>query len=456
MQLKRKTLRSIKILLASLFLGTGLHAQQLVDGVVAVVGQRIILMSEVEQQYESLLSQGYPGGITKCQVFEELLLEKMLLHHAELDSVVVSEEEAEGTMDRRIEMLVAQIGSVRKLEEFYKKSVVEIKEEMRELVSNQLTAQKMQGEITGKVEITPTEVRMFYNDIPEDSLPLINAEVEIAQIVKFPEVKEEAKKAAIDKLNELKKRVEEGSNFATLAVLYSEDPGSAKNGGEYTSIKRGQFQKEFEAVAFNLKKGEVSEPFKTIFGYHIVQLLAKRGEELDLRHILIKPKISQQDLDEAREFLDSIHAAIDRGEITFAEAAEKYSEDEETKFNEGLMMNPNTGDTKWEVNQLEKGIFYAVQNLYPGQITDPIFMRTDRGQEAFRLVRLLKKTEPHRANLADDYYRLQAVALQEKKERTMNEWLEEKLKETYVKVNNSYFNCTFENNWTKTPTDEQP
>lgn len=429
-------------------------AQEVVDGVAAVVGQRIILVSEIQQNYEAIKNQGFDGQLDVCNVFDDLLMEKMLLHHAELDSVIVSEEEVEGTMDRRIEMLVGQIGSVRKLEEFYKKSVVEIKEEMRDLVLNQLTAQRMQGEITGKVEITPTEIRLFYNKIPEDSLPLINAEVEIAQIVKYPEVREESKEAARAKLKELKERVENGSNFATLAVLYSEDPGSAKNGGEYKNIKRGQFQKEFEAVAFNLKKGEVSEPFETIFGYHIVQLLAKRGEELDLRHILIKPKISQEDLNEAKEFLDSISMAIARGDMTFAQAASKYSEDEETKFNEGNMMNPNTGDSKWEVNQLDKGVFYAVQNLQEGMVTDPIFMRSSDGKEGFRLVKVLRKTDPHRANLVDDYYRLQAVALQEKKERIMNEWLQEKLDETYVKVNNQYFNCTFEHNWTKTTTNE--
>lgn len=446
-------MKSIKALLLSCAPLFG-SAQEVVDGVAAVVGQRIILVSEIQQNYEAVKNQGFDGNLDVCSIFDDMLMEKMLLHHAELDSVVVGEEEVEGTMDRRIEMLIGQIGSVRKLEEFYKKSVVEIKEEMRELVSNQMTAQRMQGEITGKVEITPTEIRLFYNKIPEDSLPLINAEVEIAQIVKYPEVREESKEAARAKLKELKERVENGSNFATLAVLYSEDPGSAKNGGEYKNIKRGQFQKEFEAVAFNLKKGEVSEPFETIFGFHIVQLLAKRGEELDLRHILIKPKISQEDLNEAKEFLDSISMAIARGDLTFEQAASKYSEDEETKFNEGNMMNPNTGDSKWEVNQLDKGVFYAVQNLQEGMVTDPIFMRSPDGKEGFRLVKVIRKTDPHRANLVDDYYRLQAVALQEKKERVMNEWLEEKLAETYVKVNNQYYNCTFKHNWTKSTPNE--
>jgi peptidyl-prolyl cis-trans isomerase SurA len=267
-----------------------------------------------------------------------LLFQKLLVHHAEVDSVEVGDEEVEGNMDRRIQQLIAQMGGDRrKLEDYYGKSIIEIKEEMRPLMKEQLTAQRMQFAITDGVEVTPTEIQEFYNSIPQDSLPLINTEVELAQIVKYPDVAEEAKQEVIDKLNDLRERILNGSSFASMAILYSEDPGSNKNGGMYNGIKRGQFVKEFEAVAFNLQADEVSEPFETEYGYHIVQLIQKRGEELDLRHILIKPKLSQENLEEAKAFLDSISSMITAGNLTWDEAAEQFSDDEQTKFNGGVL-----------------------------------------------------------------------------------------------------------------------
>ena len=425
------------------------QAQRIVDGVVAVVGKNIILKSDVDTQYETQKRQDIGKEVSVCGIFEDLLFEKLLLHQADLDSVVVSEEEVDRDLDRRIEYFIQQIGSKAKMEQYFKKSVLEMKEEMRSRVKSQMIAQRMLGKITEDVEITPSEVRTFYNAIPKDSLPLINSQIEYAQVVAYPKVSEESKKETIEKLTDLRKRVEEGSSFGTLAVLYSEDPGSAKNGGEYLGIKRGQFVKEFEAVAFNLSVGEVSEPFLTTYGYHIVQLQKRRGEELDLRHILIRPKISQQNLKDCEKFLDSVRTLIIDKKMTYEEAASKFSEDKDSKQNGGIVMNPQSGDSRWETSQLDRQVFYSTEKLEVGRISKPSFFRDPDGKEGFKLIKLINKSEPHRADLRTDYSIIQNVALQEKRNEATQKWIEEKLKTTYVRVNNEYFNCEFERGWIK-------
>jgi len=333
------------------------------------------------------------------------------------------------------------MGDQKKLEEFYEKSVVEIKEDMRTLIRDQLTAQRMQMTVVEGIEVTPSEVREYYENLPQDSIPLINEEVELSQIVKYPEISKEAEQEVIDKLKSLKERIENGTSFSSMAILYSEDPGSNKKGGEYKAIQRGVFVKEFEAIAFNLKRGEISDPFKTEFGYHIVQLLEKRGEELDLRHILIKPKMTQENLQEAKNFLDSIAVAISKGDMTFEEAANKYSEDEQTKFNGGQMSNFQSGNNRFEVSALDRGLFAVVNKMEQGQISETGYFQSQDQREAFRIVRLDKKFEPHKANLDIDFTRIKGFALQEKQSRIVEEWKEEKLVETFVKINTGYFSC---------------
>ena len=437
-------LKKAHLLFTSFFLGATLFAQaqpKTVDGVAAIVGGDIILKSEIEEQYEVFNRQNFGQSVTYCEVFEELLFQKLLIHHAEIDSVTVGEEEVEANMDRRIQQLIMQMGDQQKLEEFYEKSVVEIKEEMRKLIHDQLVAQRMQMTVVEGIEVTPSEVRSFYESLPSDSVPLINAEVELSQIVKYPEVSQEAEQEVIDKLLALKERIENGTSFSSMAILYSEDPGSNKKGGEYKGIQRGVFVKEFEAVAFNLRKGEISNPFKTEFGYHIVQLLEKRGEELDLRHILIKPKLSQADLQEAKNFLDSVASAINSGEMTFEEAARRFSEDENTRFNGGQMSNFQNGNNKFETSQLDRSLFGIVNNMASKEISESTFFVSDDQREAFRIIRLDEKYEPHRANLDLDFTRIKGFALQEKQARTVNEWKEEKLQETFVRVNPGYYPC---------------
>ena len=428
--------------LALLTLAAPLWAQPIpvqVDGVVAQVGKEIILQSDIAIQREALSREGQT--LTDCQMIRELLLEKLLIHHAAIDSVIIAEEEIDENIDRRIDQLVGQIGTERRLEEYYGKSILEIKEEMRPLMRNQMTAQRMQMTITETIEVTPKEVEDAVALIPLDSLPFIGTEVELAQIIIEPKVSQQAEQDAIDRLNQLRDRILGGSSFATMAILYSEDPGSNRNGGEYKGIKRGVFVKEFEAIAFNLRPGEVSAPFRTEYGFHIVQLQVKRGEELDLRHILIKPKVEQADLDAAKNLLDSLRTAILAGQVTFEDAAESFSADEESKLNGGVMMNPMTTDVRWNVEDLDRGIFYAIEKIETGGISEPALVRKPDGQEIFRILQLRDRVAPHRANLAQDFSLLKNYVQNQRKQSKMLQWVEDKKAETYIYQAPSYEGC---------------
>ena len=428
--------------LALLTLAAPLSAQPIpvqVDGVVAQVGKEIILQSDIAIQRDALAREGQT--LTDCQMIRELLLEKLLIHHAAIDSVIIAEEEVDENIDRRIDQLVGQIGTERRLEEYYGKTILEIKEEMRPLMRNQMTAQRMQMTITETIEVTPKEVEDAVALIPLDSLPLIGTEVELAQIIIEHKVSPQAEQDAIDRLNQLRDRILGGSSFATMAILYSEDPGSNRNGGEYKGIKRGVFVKEFEAIAFNLRPGEVSAPFRTEYGFHIVQLQVKRGEELDLRHILIKPKVEQADLDAAKNTLDSLRSAILAGSITFEKVAETYSADEESKLNGGVMMNPMTTDVRWNVENLDRGIFYAIEKIQPGEISEPALVRKPDGQEIFRILQLRDRVAPHRANLAQDFSLLKNYVQNQRKQAKMLQWVEDKKAETYIFQAPGYEGC---------------
>jgi peptidyl-prolyl cis-trans isomerase SurA len=436
-------LRSSRFLTALfVFFGTATLAfaqPVLADGVVAVVGNEIILQSDVSIMQETLKREGQDRS--ECEVLQELILEKLLVHHAAIDSVVVDDAEIDDNISRRLEQLIAQIGSERRLTEYYKKSVVEIKDEMRPLMRNQLTAQRMQSTITENVKVTPVEVENVIKAMPLDSLPLIGTEVELAQIIINPKVSEKASQDAVERLEQLRTRILNGSSFATMAILYSEDPGSNRNGGEYKGIKRGQFVTEFDAVSYNLEVGEISAPFKTEFGYHIVQLQAKRGEELDLRHILVKPKLEQKDLDIAQGRLDSIRSAIKAGTLTFEAAAERFSEDEETKLNGGIMLNPNTMDVTFNLDQLDRGIFYGIQNLEVNDLSEAALVRDPQGKEYFRLIHLRNKIDPHRANLKQDLALLKQFVENQRRQQTMDAWVARKKRETALKVNGSLAEC---------------
>lgn len=420
---------------------------QVIDNVLAVVGGHVVLKSDVETQYLQFTAQGSKGGPDlKCELFEELLFQKLMLHQAEVDSLEVSENQVESELDRRLRYFIYQIGSQEKLEEYYKKSITDIKNEFRDYIKEQLLVQQVQSKITENIKITPTEVREFFNSIPKDSLPLVSSELEIGHIVKIPHVSDSIKSETRKRLNDLRERIINGEDFGALAVLYSEDPGSAKKSGELGFTNRGELYPEFEAVAYNLKGNEVSQVIESKAGYHIIQLIERRGERINVRHILIQPKPSIEDIAAAKKYLDSIYSLIDTHQYSFTEAALKFSDDP-SKNNNGIIINPQTLTSKFEIDDIEPGLFFIVDKMKQGELSKPVPMRTDEGNQAYRLVYLKTRTEPHTANLKDDYDKIQTLALQFKQNKETQKWIDNKLKTTYINILDNAYECVFKNKW---------
>jgi peptidyl-prolyl cis-trans isomerase SurA len=420
-----------------------------IDKIVAVLGESIILTSDVDGQYSQYLAQGYKDdGALKCQIIEALLTQKMLQNQAMIDSLEISEQQVEDELNRRIKYFISQIGSAEKLEQFIGKSILEFKAELREDVRAVIMAQNMQQEITRTVNVTPNEIKKFYETIPRDSLPFFNKEVQVGVITKKPAISAKAKQEAKDKLESLRERVAKGEDFSTLAILYSQD-GSAKSGGELGFVGRGELVKAFEQVAFKLRPGELSSVVETEFGFHIVQLIERRGEQVNVRHILIKPTFDYQDLLNAKKILDSVYNLILTKEITFADAAQKFSDDDATKNNSGLMLNPQDGSTKIPSDQVEPAIYFQIENMKELEIAPPTQYKTPTGETAYRIINFISKTEPHQANLKDDYQKIQQAALQSKQNKVMEEWFSKRRKQTYVKINEEFATCEKLQPWIK-------
>jgi peptidyl-prolyl cis-trans isomerase SurA len=420
-----------------------------IDEVVAVVGKHFILQSDIENQYIQMRMQGTVDAsepTMKCRILENLLFEKLLLHQADMDSVEVTSDQVNGELDRRMRYFISQFGSQEKLEKFYDKSVVEFKAELSEVIEEQMKIQKVQQTITENTRVTPSEVKRFFKSLPEDSIPLISSVVEVAEVVKKPPISFKEKFEVQQKLRKLKERIENGESFEALAVLYSEDPGSAKQGGDIGLHGRGELYPEFEAVAFKLKPGEVSDVVETEAGFHIIQGIERRGDYVRVRHILIKPKVSPYELDDARVFLDSVANLIRNDSITFEEAVQKFSTDP-NKNDKGLLINPYTGSTSWPVDQLDPKVFFVIDKLSVGEVSTPVLMEDENGEEAYRILCLKKRTAPHRANLKDDYDQIQMWALEQKKQETIKNWIKHNAKKTYIKINEKYLNCKFEQPW---------
>jgi peptidyl-prolyl cis-trans isomerase SurA len=423
--------------------------QQVVDRIVAVVGKNMVLQSEIEQQYlEYRRQQGITGSSStvKCEILERMLYQKLLLNQALLDSIEVTESEVEGVLENRIQYFIMQLGSKEKLEEFYGKSVLEMKKEFRDAIRDQELVKKVEGEITFNVTVTPSEIKSFYKNIPTDSIPLINSEVEIEQIVKIPPVSMEQKVAVKEKLRDLRRRILDGENFATLAILYSEDPGSASNGGELGFYGRGELYPEFEAVAFKLKEGEISDIVETKAGYHIIQMIERKSDFVNVRHILLMARPSVIDLEEARVELDSIAELIRTDSISFRDAALKFSDDP-GKNNGGIMINPYTGNTSFQMDELDPQVSFAINKLEIDQVSNAVPMKTEDGEDAYRILRVKSRTEAHKANLKDDYDQVQQWALQDKKQKKVLEWVNKNMGNSYIYIVDDYHNCEYIYDW---------
>jgi len=373
-----------------------------------------------------------------------LLSQKLILNQAKLDSVVVADEEIETQLNARIDRILSYMqGDVSQFEAYYGKSVNEVKEEFRQDLRSQITTERMQATILGDVKITPAEVKDFFSLIPKDSLPYFNSEVELGELIFKPSVNEEERLKAMNKAQELRDRiVNDGEDFAELASQYSEDLGSAKLGGDLGWAKRNTFVPEFEASAYTLEKGEISELVETQFGFHVLQLIERRGNTVKVRHILIKPVITQADLDLAAQKVIDIREEISVDSITFSRAVKRFGDDSVQSYNnDGVMVNPKTGNGFFEIGDLEPDIYFAIDTLAVGEMTEPLGFTSPSGESMFRLILLKSRTKPHKADLAQDYSRIQKAALESKKNTFINNWVEEKIESTFIEFTDPYGAC---------------
>ncbi len=427
-----------------LFINSQLFSQdKVVDQVIAVVGKNYILKSEIESQFAQLEKTTNNSVDLKCDILEELLYQSLLLHQSELDSITVSDKEIDAQLDRRIRYFVSQIGSEKKLEEYFNKSILEIKTDLRASLQKQMVSEKMQDKLTGTIKITPSEVRQFFKDMVPDSIPIIPEEIEYEQIVLYPTITEKEKLAVKEKLNELRERILKGDKFSTLAVLYSEDPGSSTKGGELGFLGRADLVPEFAAVAFKLKDGEISKIVETEYGYHIMQLIERRGEQINIRHILITPKVEPVSALKARNKLDSIANQVKIDSIKFNKAATLYSQDDETRSNGGLAVNPYTNNSRFEIEQLDPVTSFWIKKLKTNEISSPSEFSDAKGKKCYKIIKLKARYPSHKANLNDDYQKIQEIATANKKQNIMKDWIEKEQKITYIHIDNSYLNCNF-------------
>ncbi len=411
----------------------------LVDGVFAVVGGHVIFHSDINDKMLQYQTQGiqYDDNISLRQkVIDELFVQKLLLHSAALDSIEIDESEIDRNINQRIAFFEQQFGSQESIEQYFQKTMNELILELKPMIRDQLLIQKMQYEITKNITVSPSEVSTFYNRLDFDSIPVIDAQFQIAHILKTPDAENTSIEETLSKLEDLRNRILNGADFATMAILYSEDPGSSRNGGSYYNVKKGLFVKEFEAVAFSLKPGDISEIFQTEFGYHIVELIERRGNELDLRHILMTPKISNQDMLQAKKILKELKTDILDNKISFNEASVEFSSDKETRYNGGLLINPNTNNSFFLVSDLEKdpALLNEIRAMSPGDITDPIYIKLFNGKEAYRIIKLVSKKEAHVANLQEDYSFLHNYFSQIKQSNEMKSWYNENIQKVHVQL----------------------
>ena len=414
------------------------------DKIIARVDDKIVLQSELEFRF--LQEKSRQKGVVdesalRCEVLRQLIIEKMLIVKAETDSVTVDDDAVENQVDSRMRVIIAQFGSEEKLIEAYGKTIDEWKNTFREPVRQQLMVERMQDEIKRSVKVTPEEVKKFFKRIPQDSLPFFSKEVQIGQIVRVPKANEKQKLYYKTKLQELKDRIGSGEDFGKLAAEFSEDPGSAAQGGTLGFIKRGEMVPEFEAEAMRLKPGELSNIIETEYGFHLIQLLDKRGAEYNARHILLKPVPSEEDFQTAEKFLDSLANRIRSDSISFEKAAKDFSEDKRTAASGGFLSDGYSGSYNISLENLDHTIYFTIENMEVGDISEPVRFKDPMGRDAVRIIWFKAKSDPHKANLKDDWQKISNAALQNKQADAVNDWFEKTRKEEYISVNREYNSC---------------
>lgn len=423
-----------------------------IDGVATVVGDNIVLDSEIDAFKQELIQQS--GGqieITDCEMLEQIMNRKLLAHHAVIDSIVVNEGEIQQQVQRKTDYFTQQLGSPEKMLELYGfDNMKELKDELYRVEKEGLLIDKMQQELTSSIDITPEEVKRYFKSLEEENnLPEIGAEIELSQIVLNVEATPEQVQKTIDRLNEIKKEVEDGGNFKMKAILYSDDPGVTQNNGFYTIDRNSPFVKEFKEAAFSMEEGEISQPFKSDFGYHILMVDKIKGKQRDVYHILMQPKADEEAADRVRDTLINLRQRILKLEITFEEAVLKYSQDKDTRLSAGVLMNPVSSDTHFDLTRMDPELYSKVSNLKEGEISDVFSDATRQGKKMYKILLLKSKTEAHTADLAKDYVKIMELALQKKKTESIEKWSDDKIKDTYVNINDVYLECDFKSNWTK-------
>ena len=422
---------------------------QSIDKIEAVLGDEIILTSEIESQYLQYLSQGnIKSTEIRCQIVEDLLFQKLLVNQAKLDSLVVSNDEVEDEVNKRLSYFETQLGSVQKVEDYFGKSKANIKLELGKVIKDQFMAQKMQTKLTSSLKVTPAEVKESYALLLDAEIPTMPTQVEVAQIVIKPEITDDQKDNIREKLNNFRDRVYNGEDFKMLATLYSDDPGSAVKGGELGFVNRGDLVPEFERAAFRLKEGEISNVVESQFGYHIVQLIERRGEQINVRHILIKTKVTATALHAAKLKMDSIVKEINEETITFDQAVSEYSDDE-NKSNGGLLLNPNTMSTSHTLEDMAPALRLVIENLKETQVSSPAVIQMQDENKAYRILRLNKRTEQHKANLVDDFSKIKEYSINAKKQETLEKWKSITIAKTYIKLSDEIAKCELAKNWSK-------
>jgi len=443
-----RKLMGLFILMGYIVLANPIQAQdKVVDQIVAVVGKNIILKSDIEAMYQQAQADGTPtDGDMKCEILEKLLVEKLLLAEAELDTTItVSDSQLNQNLEQRIQFYISKLGSEKEVEAYFKKSIVDIKADLQEVIRNSQMTQQMQDKILDKVKITPSEVRYDFKNLPEADVPQIDEQIEYAQITVQPLISIEEEDRIKATLREYKRRIESGeSSFAAIAILNSDDLGSARNGGELDYTGRGNLDPAYAAAAFNLKGDKISNVVKSEFGYHIIQMIDRKGEQIKTRHILIIPKPSAKSMERALGQIDSIANFIRKGTIKFADAAMRYSFDKDSRNNGGTVINPNTGESKWKMVELDPDVSKVIAKMNINEISKPFKTIDEKNhQSVYKIVKLINKTDAHRANLRDDYVELSNIYMASKKGKTLDEWVREKQSGTYIHIDDTYLNCNF-------------
>jgi len=456
MQQKTTTLKSIKLCLFTIFLSMmviPLQAQKVkIDGVAVVIGKNIVLESDIDKfkQEVEIRSEG-KITIKDCEMLEELMQQKLLSHHAVVDSITVSDAEISSRVDNSVQYFTQQFGSLDKVIKAYGfNDIDDLRKELYSVQKDNLLIEREQQKITEKIDVTPEEVRLYFNGLKEKGdLPEFPAEIELAQIVLNASATKEEEDRIVAKLNDLKKEIEEGASFKMKAIINSDDPGVTTNGGRYEVTKESQFIKEFKEMAFSLDIGQVSKPFKSDFGYHIMQLHKIKGNMRIASHILMKPDIPETRLLDTKARAEQLAKDIREGKITFEEAVKKYSDDKETKNNAGLIVNPYTGESRFDLTRMDPALYARVAELKKGEITDVFYDEDRSGDKMYKFILMRDRVDTHEADMVDDYVKIQELALTKKKEETITKWAKEKIKDTYIKISSEHQKCKFDKNWKK-------